>query len=109
VKGMNEEQAKDNFSDVAGRLPHNIEADQALLGATLNNNDALQPVTGLLQSQGSRSRNTNQAPRRRRIKPVAARRQSIADIPYPGTSAPARARDPVSLFGRNKQTKGTVI
>ncbi|CAK01981.1 replicative DNA helicase [Bartonella tribocorum] len=45
------ENPKDGFSPSVRQLPHNIEAEQALLGAILINNDALESVSDFLKAE----------------------------------------------------------
>ncbi len=45
------ENPRDNFASSFRQLPHNIEAEQALLGAILINNDALDRVSDFLKAE----------------------------------------------------------
>ncbi len=45
------ENPRDNFASSFRQLPHNIEAEQALLGAILINNNALDRVSDFLKAE----------------------------------------------------------
>lgn len=51
MKGLTEQQVRKRLSAVAGCLPHNIEAEQGLLGAILINNEAYGLVSRLIESE----------------------------------------------------------
>jgi hypothetical protein len=50
MKGATHQRAESSFSDFAGGLPHNIEAEQGLLGAILINNEAYSLVSRLIET-----------------------------------------------------------
>jgi hypothetical protein len=51
VKSETHRAAESNFNDGAGGLPHNIEAEQGLLGALLINNEAYTLVSRLIETR----------------------------------------------------------
>jgi replicative DNA helicase len=51
VKSEWHQVAESNFNDVAGGLPHSIEAEQGLLGAILINNEAYSLVSRLIETR----------------------------------------------------------
>jgi len=50
MKGATQQRAESSFSDFAGGFPHNIEAEQGLLGAILTNNEAYSLVSRLIET-----------------------------------------------------------
>ena len=93
VKSERHLPAESNFNDVAGGLPHNIEAEQGLLGAILINNEAYGVVSRLIEPETSSSRSIRKSTASRDLiragklaTPVTLKNYLPADLDIAGMS-----------------------